>query len=164
MGESQDVRAIANFVIDLAHSKGLKLSNVSINKIVFFLHCDFLVMAGTKLVSAKSEAWTYGPVYRELYSQFKEFGDGPISSPATKVDPQSGEKVRCEHTLSKKILGFLEERANQYIQIAPFDLVNLSHVKGGPWDVVFNHEGETNPGMEIDNETIKKHYTGEIVQ
>lgn len=164
MESHHDVRAIANFVLDLAQEKRLPIFNISINKIVFFLHSDFLVETGKPLVSAKSEAWQYGPVYRELYGLFEKFDDQPIVEKATKMDPRTGERLVCEAILTYEERCFLESRANQYIRIAPFDLVHLSHVRGGPWDVVYNHDGTTNPGMKIDNETIKQHYKGEKVQ
>lgn len=68
---SRDVRSIANFVLDLAEVQGVGVSNLSINKIVYFLHANFLAKFDEPLVSAKIEAWDYGPVFRELYREFK---------------------------------------------------------------------------------------------
>jgi uncharacterized phage-associated protein len=164
MQDGYDVRAIANFVLRAAEKRSIALSNVSINKIVFFLHCDLLVETGQPLVSAKSEAWQYGPVYRELYSAFEKFGEKPITDRAKKVEPTTGEREECYVTLPADTEKFLLSKMDQYLLIAPFNLVNLSHLPGGPWDIVYNHSTETNPGMKIGNEVIRQHYRGERIQ
>jgi uncharacterized phage-associated protein len=46
-----------------------------------------------------------------------------------------------------------------YGKLKPWDLVELSHVKGGPWDKVWNHEGQINPGMKISHDAIRAFYS-----
>src|SRR6266849_90529 len=104
---AHDVRGIANFVLDLADERGQSVSNLSINKIVFFLHAYFLAQFGRPLISAKIEAWDYGPVFRELYREFKSFGDKPIAGLAHKINAESGCREICTLQLTdseRKIL------------------------------------------------------------
>src|SRR5690349_9248551 len=90
-----DVRGVANFVLDRAAKSGVPVTNLSLNKIVYFLHQAFLENYKLPLVSAKIEAWEHGPVFRELYHQFKNFGAGRITTKAKKIDPQSGQYLEC---------------------------------------------------------------------
>src|SRR5688500_4115918 len=90
-----DVREVANFVLDLAEEKGIALSNMAINKIVYFVHVDYLLAFSQPLVSAKIEAWDHGPVFRELYAEFKAFGDNSISGRAMRLDRQTLERIPC---------------------------------------------------------------------
>jgi hypothetical protein len=41
----------------------------------------------------------------------------------------------------------------------PGDLVELSHVVGGPWDRVWNHPEKVRPGMQIDDKEIGLFYS-----
>jgi len=85
-----DVRAVANFVLDVTTRRGRSITNMHINRIVYFLHADFLVKFNEPLVSARIEAWEHGPVFRELYSEFKKFDDQAITTRAVALDRVTG--------------------------------------------------------------------------
>lgn len=153
-----DVRGIANFVLDLADLEGLPLSNLAINKIVFFLHAAFLVQFRRPLVSAKIEAWNYGPVFRELYREFKSFEDRPIAGRAYRISPNDGNRELCMYNFAPNEESFLQEVVRKYVRLSPRALVAMSHEKGGPWDQVWNHVTLANASMCISNEIIKDWY------
>lgn len=154
-----DVRAIANFVLDLAEADGQTVSNLSINKVVFFLHAHYLVHFDKPLVTAKAEAWDYGPVFRELYREFKVFGEQAIAGRATRIVPETGQREVCEYNLLEEERQFLEGLAQRYIKFKAGALVSISHEKGGPWDQVWNHGTRVNASMNISNDIIKAWYS-----
>ncbi|PST22266.1 DUF4065 domain-containing protein [Mesorhizobium plurifarium] len=155
---SYDVRAVANFVLDIAEAEHREVSNLHINKIVYFLHADFLVAFSRPLVSAKIEAWTHGPVFRELYREFKEYGSSGIAGRASYLDPASGQKRKALYNFSREEEAFLTQLTKRYISMTPSALVAQSHVQGGPWDQTWNHETVTNASMRISDELIKDWY------
>src|SRR5260370_38900610 len=144
---AHDVRAIANFVLDIADEEGRGITNLSINKIVFFLHSHYLVEFDKPLVSAKVAAWNYGPVFRELYREFKEFGDKAIERRALKLDALTGTRVICGYELSESERKILEDLTRRYIRFSAGNLVSMSHAKDGPCDQVRNHTTLSNPTM-----------------
>jgi uncharacterized phage-associated protein len=152
---SRDVRAIANFVLDLAQERRVGVSNLSINKIVYFLHANYLVQFGRPLVTAKIEAWEYGPVFRELYREFKAFGDKAIEGRAFRISPESGLRELCVCNFDRDEVEFLRENTETYLGMSLGKLLDLAHLKGGPWDQVWNHDKEVNASMSISNEIIK---------
>ncbi|NSZ31193.1 Panacea domain-containing protein [Agrobacterium tumefaciens] len=153
-----DVRAVANFVLDVADAEGRNVSNLHINKIVYFLHADFLVEFSRPLVSAKIEAWTHGPVFREIYREFKEFGNSSILGRARYLDPDTGRKKNAEWRFTREEEVFLRGLVKKYIAMTPGALVAQSHVEGGPWDQAWNHDTKTNASMKISDEAIKRWY------
>jgi len=155
---AHDVRGVANFVLDLAQDEEFTLSNLSVNKVVFFLHPHFLVQFGKPLVSAKVEAWNYGPVFRELYREFKSFEDQAITGRAYRISADSGNRELCTYEFSDAERSFLEQIARKYIHLSPRQLIAMSHEKNGPWDQVWNHVTRTNASMSISNEIIKDWY------
>ena len=150
-----DVRAIANFVLKFAKQKGRTVSNLQINKIVYFVHADYISAFDQPLVNAKIEAWTYGPVFRELYHQFKVFGEEPITHFATRIDPRTGKKIVAESDISENDVDFLLSSLDEYTRMSAGSLVNQSHIEGGPWDIVWNHQDKANPTMQISDEVIR---------
>lgn len=153
-----DVRSIANFVLDLTEKDGLPISNLAINKIVFFLHAHFLVEFDRPLISAKVEAWQHGPVFRELYREFKGFGDQPITGRAHRMSPETGRRELCTYQFSDEELSFLQKLTRKYAELTPAALRAMSHEKEGPWDQVWNHDTRSNASMNISNEIIKNWY------
>lgn len=152
---SRDVRSIANFVLDLAEAKGVGVSNLSINKIVYFLHANYLAQFNKPLVTAKIEAWEYGPVFRELYREFKVFGDKPIQGRAFRIDPKSGGRELCNYEFSATDSAFLTSICEDYLAMSLKKLLDMSHVRGGPWDQVWNHSTLARPSMEISDALIE---------
>ncbi len=159
---SYDVREIANFVIELGHKHGMEVTNGSVNKIVYFLHGWHLAKTGTPLVSARIEAWQYGPVFRELYREFKALKEEPIRHKATRIDPLTGTAVECEPNIPDSINEFLTDLALKYLQIPFSRLVSMSHETGGPWDVVWNYEDTPVPGLKISDTLIQKHFAEKV--
>ena len=150
----QDVRAIANFVLSIAKERNATVTNLSLNKILYFVHAAYLQKFGQPLVSAKIEAWDHGPVFREIYHQFKEFGDRRISRAARKLDPTTGEYVEPTVALSQPQVAYLNDVVNDLLNISAGRLVDMSHIKDGPWHQARYGNGGINPGVEITNDLI----------
>lgn len=159
-----DVRAIANVILDRAEEREVAITNMALNKIVYFVHCDYLLEKTQPLVSAKIEAWQHGPVFREVYHEFKKWGDNPIQSRATKVDPFSGEVVIANVKFGRQEHLYIAALIDRYIGFTAAQLRAISHTKGGPWHKVWGHDGQANPGMKITNELIVEHYSPGVRQ
>jgi uncharacterized phage-associated protein len=149
-----DVRDIANYVLDFADRAGRPVSNVAINKIVYFCHEQYLLETGAQLVDAKIEAWEYGPVFRELYSEFKKFGAGKITERARKFDFRARQLSVAAYSLEAVDRSLLDSWIERLLRLSPGQLIDLAHVPGGPWDTVFHHSSSLNCGMEITDSII----------
>lgn len=150
-----DVRAVANAVLQLAWSQGREVTNLALNKIIYFLHAGHLHKFGKPLVSAKIEAWDHGPVFREIYHQFKKFGREPIRTLATRLDPGSGSFIDVQVSLTPDELAHVETQATELLKLSPGKLVAMAHVRDGPWYVARFGSGRLNPGVEITDELIR---------
>ena len=155
---THDVRAIANYVLDYADDSGRTLTNMQINKIVYFLHADYLAAFERPLVTAKIEAWDHGPVFRELYQEFKEYSDQPIRKRLTRVSPISGKREYVSYQLAQEEISYLADVCSKYVGMTASALRTLSHIEGGPWDLVWNHDTNTKASMRITDEAILAWY------
>jgi uncharacterized phage-associated protein len=98
-------------------------------------------------------------VLQYLYREFKEFDSNPIKSRAKKIKPNTGKMVLVAYEFDDTTNELLEQVVEFYSRLSAYELVALTHVKGGPWDVVWHHGGRVNPGMKIDNGEIIRFYS-----
>lgn len=159
-----DVRGVANFVLDQADMLGVDVTNMALNKIVYFMHCDFLLEKRSPLVGAKIEAWQHGPVFREIYHEFKKWSDEPIRGRANRVDPHSGAVVQAKVDLDREDAEFLSALVKRYVVFTASQLRAISHRDGGPWAKVWGHDGNANVGMRIGDDLILQLYKPEVLQ
>src|SRR5262249_49647383 len=128
-----DPRALANCILDTTAARGFGVTNMALNKILYFSHGWHLAMHDRPLVSVSFEAWDYGPVVPLLYHQFKRHGDQDISTRATCIDLQTGRNVTVEHAVSDETRGHLDVMIEFYAPKRGPTLSHLSHDPLGPW-------------------------------
>jgi uncharacterized phage-associated protein len=154
-----DGREIANFILDYCDSRDRPVTNLSLQKIVYFCHVWSLINLGRPLVRHKFEAWEFGPVLPYLYREFKTFDRSPITSRATRIDQISGKMAVVEYRIDSQTEAFLQRITDFYSRLRSSELVKLTHAAGGPWHKVWNHREMVNPGMRIDDSEILRFYS-----
>jgi uncharacterized phage-associated protein len=155
---THDGRAIANFILDAADRDGRVISNLSLQKLVYFCHVWSLVDLGGPLVRHSFEAWEYGPVLQYLYREFRSFEARPIAGRARRLNPLTGATEVVTAPFDAETRQLLDRVLNFYGRLSAGALVALAHVEDGPWHRVWNHAGRINPGMRIDDRDIVRFY------
>lgn len=148
------VRGLANWILDYSEKKGVAQSNMSINKLVYFAVEHVLQKRGRLLTKAKIEAWNHGPVFREVYQDFKKHGDGSINTRAESFCLETARRERASISLTPGDEADIIEGIEGLISLPACVLRELSHAKGGAWDRVWSYAGHANPGMEITPELM----------
>lgn len=128
-----DPRAIANLMLDEADRLGVELSNLALQKLLYFAHGLFLMQTKMPLVSGYFEAWQYGPVHPAVYRAFKEAGAGQIETRAKGQDILTGKPKEIPTPKDPAVLGLVQRVLNSYGRMSPGRLVDLSHAKDAPW-------------------------------
>jgi uncharacterized phage-associated protein len=159
---NQNPKAIANLILEVANSRGLKASNLSLNKIAYFAHGSYLARYEKPLIDAKIEAWEFGPVFREIYHEFKRCGERPINYLAQDYDVETEQLQVVRWDLPSDEEDFLREVISSYLELRAGYLVELSHIVDGPWHQAWHHAGRVNPGMEISNEDILRYFSQQV--
>lgn len=75
-----DVLLIAQYVIRHCIDNGIFISNLKLQKILYFIQAEFLVDSdGRRLCFSEAiEAWNFGPVVPEVYHEYKIYGSANI--------------------------------------------------------------------------------------
>lgn len=141
-----DVRSIANWCVAKAKKNSINLSNLSVNKLVFFIYERALKELNVLLTPARVEAWDYGPVFRELYFNFPS-GKAEFFE---KYNVQKRSKELVQESFETEDLELFERVWNDFGHLSASQLTRISHQPSGPWSAVWNGGGDVNPGMIID--------------
>ena len=100
-----------------------KLSNLSLQKILYFSHMIYMGKTGNPLITEHFQAWRHGPVLPSVYNHLKIFG----------ADPVQNRFYDTEEISDKEIDNFLKDVATNFIDIEPWKLVTLTHSEDGAW-------------------------------
>ncbi|WP_443025544.1 type VI toxin-antitoxin system SocA family antitoxin [Sphingomonas sp. PB4P5] len=155
-GSATDPRSVANLILKTA---GRPLSNLELQKLLYFAHAAYIMRNKKALVSGYFEAWTYGPVHPAVYSSFKSSGSEPITTLAQKKDIRTGEITEIDVPTDPEIVSVVRKTVHSLGDMTPGQLVKLSHAKDGAWDVVYaRSKNERMLGLRISNELIRERY------
>jgi len=162
---ARDVREIANAILAAAEAAGLRLTNISLNKIAYFAHASSLAYYGRPLVDSPFEAWQYGPVHPQLYRQLKRYKDQPVTGRLTRVDIETGGDVPFEVRLDQDDKDLIDRITLFYGAMPAGRLVEISHEPGAPWDQVWTAgEKAARPGMIISDAATESFYRGKFAR
>lgn len=149
-----DPRSICNLMLDEA-GDDMPLSNLALQKLLYFAHGLYLSETGQPLVTGYFEAWQYGPVHPAAYAAFKMAGNRHITFRAERQNPLTGTKAPINPPTEKKVIGCVRKVIMNCAGMTPGQLVDLSHAKDGPWDqIVKKAQSGAALGLRIPNDII----------
>jgi uncharacterized phage-associated protein len=154
-----DPRGICNLMLDEGDRNQAAISNLVIQKLLYFAHAIYLVETGQPLVSGYFEAWTHGPVHPGAYKAFKIAGDRPIGFRAEREDLLTGERAPISIPKDPAVVRLARRVVLSFGVLTPTRLVNLSHATDAPWDFVVK-QGRASMafGLRISDEIIRKQF------
>lgn len=73
-----NVLDISRYIINYSNVKDYGISNLKLQKILYFVQAYFLIETGSPCFKEKIEAWDFGPVVPVAYKEFKGFASTDI--------------------------------------------------------------------------------------
>ena len=136
---------VAKYIVNRSIDKDKPVSNLQLQKILYFSHIDVIRAGKGKLIDdSQFEAWDYGPVLREVYNEFSPYGANKLTI-KEKVDSSLSDEMN-------DIKDIVDKSIDKYIEKSPWELVTKSHQEEGAWKKAYK-EGEK---RIISNEDIEK--------
>lgn len=130
-----DPRSVCNLMLDEAAGR-TPITNLALQKLLYFAHGIFLVEMKRPLVFGYFEAWKMGPVHPTAYMAFKAAGRRPIDFRAVKQDPLSGATLPIANPADVDVVDCVRRVISTYGRQTPGRLVDVSHAPGAPWDFI----------------------------
>lgn len=128
---------VADCIIVEAENREKPVSNLKLQKIMYFLNVIHLLEKNEDLITDnKFEKWSYGPVIRQVYSQYAKNGPQEIKEVTTyKYLVEKNNQFEVESyefnydQYDKDIKEFISEKIDLFLDFGPFELVEKTHME-----------------------------------
>lgn len=137
---------LAKYIILDSAKIGYPVSNLQLQKVLYFTNMFYISKNDTNLIDEPFEAWQFGPVIREIYDEYSINGSNRIY---LEEDDLFYNEIHSKLDDETKDIITTLCRANVW------KLVDYSHYKGGAWDKTFDKDYPYKRA-EISYDDIKK--------
>jgi len=111
---------VADWFIRFAHEVGDPITNLRLQKLMYYAQAWYLALNGEQLIPDAFEAWVHGPALPAVWERFSGYRWSPIS-----------EEVP-EHRLPEQVESHLREIMEVYGGLMAWDLERMAHGED-PW-------------------------------
>jgi uncharacterized phage-associated protein len=137
MNAPESTKAVANFFIQKLNEKGLDVSPMKLQKLVYFAHGWHLALSGDPLIAESVQAWQYGPVVESLYHDVKHWGSDTIRQPIAETVFDNGVlRLVIPSVSDTQKLHLLDQIALIYGEFDALQLSNMTHMPDTPWAAI----------------------------
>lgn len=153
-----DVLDVSRYIINYSHKKDYGISNLKLQKVLYFVQAYFLIQTGHPCFKDKIEAWNFGPVVPKAYCEYKQYGCGDI--PTTKsfimIDKDNiwnSKRVEFDDIIiSDDDKSLIDKVVDKFSEYSATDLVELSQHQT-PWIDAISSQNN-----EIKNDSIFEYF------
>lgn len=111
---------VADYFLSFCKEHGDCLTNLKLQKLVYYAQAWHLALHNKPLFDEKIEAWVHGPVIKSVYNRFKIGGSSPITKDFKKP------------TIDAKTTLFLDKIFSVFGSFSAWDLEQMTHMES-PW-------------------------------
>lgn len=156
-----NVLDVCRFVINYSNDRDYGISNLKLQKVLYFIQAYFLITTPEQCFRERIEAWDFGPVVPEAYREYKQFGSSNIPSVSYYVEMNfedfwnSKVKKYSNEVISDGDKKRIEAVVDRFSDYSATDLVQITHNQT-PWmDAYVPHRNN-----EITPQAIKEYFNG----
>lgn len=155
------VLEVCRHVINYSNDLNYGISNLKLQKILYFIQAVFLVMRTEPCFEERIEAWDLGPVVPIAYREYKYYGSGniPLITCCIQVDKKniwdSVVKEYHDDVIAQRDKVLMDAVVDKFADYSATDLVSITH-RQAPWKDAYVR------GMnkEITTKAIKEYFDG----
>lgn len=122
---------IANFFIYLFQDDEDGLTNLKLNKLLYYAQGHAMIRLERPLFAEEIQAWPHGPVVKCVYKEFKKNKNTRICEYTGRFDVTDFTDEECE---------LLVDVAREYGKYTGSTLRNMTHKPGSPWEQYYREE------------------------
>lgn len=145
-GEPVYMKAIdeAKYIINKCTKDEHPISNLQLQKILYYIQVAFLQKLGFPCFDDPIEAWKFGPVVSTVYYYYRHYSSLPIEI------TYLTEELPCLEKKQKELIDrIVNEKREKYV----WDLVTDTHAKNTAWFVIYKNG--SGAGKEIPLEVLQ---------
>ncbi len=129
---------VAKRFLELAQAENMMLSNMKLQKLVFFSQVVALKVIGSPIHDNESLAWDFGPVVQELYDIVHTFAT-ETKKEFSLDDAEFANAFRDARPIDDKdAIVVINSVWKRFKNLTAFQLSDLTHRPGSPWATVYS--------------------------
>lgn len=144
--EMYEALTVAKWFVAWAEASNADLSNLKLQKLLYYAHGYHLANRGRPLFQDDIQAWSHGPVVRAVYRYFKHVGSDPLLL-------EEGDGFDWPD-VDENTTQFLISIWEQYGGVAAWKLRNMTHEEA-PWH---DHFEDGARSTTIPNSSLEKFF------
>lgn len=134
---------VSKYIIKRCNENGSTVSNLKLQKILYFIQAEFLVSTGKACFPEDIEAWDFGPVVPEVYHRYKVYGSANIPY----MRGEYGKRIASK---DRDLMDGIIDQCSKYSASV---LVEITH-KQDPWKNAYRPY----KGNIISKQSIKRYF------
>ena len=143
---------IADYIVWSAHASGSFISNLKLQKLLYYVQAWHLAVFGGPLFPARFEAWVHGPVVPDVYRRFNRFKWRNIDAEVERPE------------LDARTVAFVEEVLEEYGAMDARHLESLTH-REEPWIEARGDLASDEPCVAVlSEETMRSCYRSRLTE
>ena len=148
-----DYKTLANYIIMKCNKDNKEISNLKLQKMVFYCQAYHIAKYREQLIDNKFEAWKHGAVLPALYNDYSYLG----YNNKQKYEKKEYDNIRSD--LGEYLTGFLDKIINEFSDMTASEIRELNHSEE-PWkEARRGYEPDDSCNEIIKEDTIYKYYS-----
>lgn len=127
-----DANDIAMYIINKCHDENIFITNLKLQKILYFVQAIFVKNTNHFCFKDNMEAWTYGPVVPSVYRVYKRFGGNGIPSVNSYTDTCLTKHDYGDVNIDEMSGKLIDVVIDMTAEISARDLITISQHQS-PW-------------------------------
>jgi uncharacterized phage-associated protein len=119
-----DAMSVAKYIVSRAYFLGKPISNLKLQKLLYFVWVEFLKRTGQYLFDDEICAWQLGPVVPDVYYEFCPYGGIPI-------------RKNYDIVLDSSTADIINNVIDELLDKSAYSLVYTTHKPGTPWSLTY---------------------------
>lgn len=134
---------LARYIINYYENNDSGISNLKLQKVLYFLQAEWMVAFNKPLFKDKIEAWDFGPVIPNVYKEFRVYGAGFIPEIKRYWIYEDKEKwwtykqVEYKDKVLMKDKIYIDEMLNKLKNYPSLELVKITQNQN-PWADIYS--------------------------
>ena len=130
-GRMYSAKQVAQYIINKCSIEERPVSNLKLQKLLYFVWIEYRKRTGTKLFGDKIYAWQFGPVVPDVYYDYCAYGGMDIDRryDSSKIGITGEDAAALDASLAG------------YLNCSVSRLVSMTHAPGEPWYQIYVEQG-----------------------
>lgn len=146
---------VCNNILRRAFDEKISVTPMKLQKLLYFVSCEYIKATGTELLTEEFCVWQYGPVLPSVYDEFKSFHGNPITAYAKDAN---GNSFAYNEDTSPQLKNAISTVWAAFKHKTGMYLSQITHEDNSGWSSAFNlhHTKISKDEMKADD-SYRKH-------